>query len=198
MICFCGSFRGPEVFLVDLYGLNKYLAAPRRVQECDYVIIPLLGQVKNEIGERYHLIPLCSTTKSGLPVERWVKCLADTQIALGHTKGLAFCTASVTVAHMKDYELELLDRLHLFQMQDPSLIPPDVNVHEEYGLNRSFHRGSTSEARSRNVPGRDVDLANRWHSFENAKGCRPRLAMHDHNSDICILIPALVRYSHGL
>ena len=24
-VAFCGSFRGPEVFLVDLYGLNKYL-----------------------------------------------------------------------------------------------------------------------------------------------------------------------------
>lgn len=24
MIAFCGSFRGAEVFLVDLYGLKKY------------------------------------------------------------------------------------------------------------------------------------------------------------------------------
>jgi hypothetical protein len=102
------------------------------------------------------------------------------------------------VACIKDYELDILDRLHLVQMQQPAIIPSDVNVHEEYGLSRSFHRGSTSEARSRQVDDRDVDLANRWRTFDNANGRRPRLAMHDHYSDIQLLIPALVRYSYGL
>ena len=71
-------------------------------------------------------------------------------------------------------------------------------VYEEYGLSRSFHHGSTSEARAQKVDNRDVDLANRWHSFENSKGPRPRMAMHDHYYDIRLLIPALVHYSYGL
>jgi hypothetical protein len=66
VVCFCGSFRGPEGFLVDLYGLCKYLNTTRHTSELAYVIIPLLGKVKNEHGERYHLTPLCSSTKSGL------------------------------------------------------------------------------------------------------------------------------------
>jgi hypothetical protein len=69
IICFCGSFHLPEVFLVDLFGLRKYLDTPRHSSELPYVIIPLLGKVKNELGECYHLTPLCSTTSSGLQIE---------------------------------------------------------------------------------------------------------------------------------
>jgi hypothetical protein len=72
VIAFCGSFRGPEVFLTDLYGLRKYLDAPRQHQELPHIIIPLLDRLKNENGERYHLMPLCSATSSGLQVETWM------------------------------------------------------------------------------------------------------------------------------
>lgn len=198
IICFCGSFRGPEGFLVDLFGLAKYLSTPRQIDECSYVIVPLLGRVKNEHGERYHLTPLCSVTKSGLQIERWVRRLVEVQTLHGRTNGPAFCTPNGTVASIKDYEVDILDRLHLIQSGDPSLIPPDVNVYEEFGLSRSFRRGSTSEARSRKVDDRDVDLANRWRTFENSKGRRPRLSMHDHYSDIRLMIPALLRYSSAL
>jgi hypothetical protein len=78
------------------------------------------------------------------------------------------------------------------------LIAEDVQVLEEYGLSRSFRRGATSEARARGIDRDDVDLTNRWRSFEGAKGKRPRMAMRDHYSDIRLLIPALIRFSEGL
>ncbi len=198
VICFCGSFRGPEVFLVDLFGLRKHLDTPRHVKERAYVIIPLLGRVKNEHGERYHLTPLCAVTQSGLEVEKWVRRLVSTQQHQGRFKGPAFTTVTGEVARMKDYELAILDRIHAIQTHQPSIVSPDVNVYDDYGLSRSFRRGSTSEARSRGVSDRDVDLANRWRSFENAQGRRPRLTMHDHYSDIRLMIPALIRYSSSL
>lgn len=198
VVCFCGSFRGPEGFLVDLFGLRKYLETPRRTDEAAYVIVPLLGRLKNEVGERYHLTPLCSTTSSGLEVEKWLRRLASVHEEFGRTKGPAFSTSSGSFARIKDFELDILDRIHTIQTQYPSIVPPDINVYEEYGLSRSFRRGSTSEARARKVDDRDVDLANRWRCFENSKGRRPRLAMHDHYSDIRLLIPALIRYSYGL
>jgi hypothetical protein len=42
-----------------------------------------------------------------------------------------------------------------------------------------FRRGATSEARARGTDKDDVDLANRWRTFEGAKGKRPRMAMRD-------------------
>jgi hypothetical protein len=44
----------------------------------------------------------------------------------------------------------------------------------------------------------DINLANRWRTFDNAQGRCPRLAMADHYSDIRLLIPALLRYSSAL
>jgi len=76
---------------------------------------------------------------------------------------------------MKSYELDILDRLHTVQTRRPDLIPPDVNVYEEYGLSQSFHHGSTSEARSHGVDDCDVDLVNPWRAFIQAHGRRPRL-----------------------
>jgi hypothetical protein len=39
--------------------------------------------------------------------------------------------------------MEILDRLQEIQNRDNDLIPKEVNVHEEYGLARSFRRGAT-------------------------------------------------------
>jgi hypothetical protein len=198
VICYCGSFRGPECFLVDLYGLRKYLNTPRHASELAHVVIPLLGKVKNEHGERYHLTPLCSSSKSGLQVELWVRRLVSSHDAFQHFQGPAFRTKSGAPASSSDYELDILDRLHLIQQHSPELIPADVQVYEEYGLSRSFRRGSTSEARSRNVSEADINLTNRWRTFDKAKGRYPRLSMQDHYSDIRLLVPALLRFSSAL
>lgn len=89
-IAFCGSFRGPEVFLVDLYGLRKYLYRPPQ-EVSDFVIIPLLGKFKGETGERYHLTPLASTTSSGIRVREWVERLVLARAHEGWQHGPAFC-----------------------------------------------------------------------------------------------------------
>jgi hypothetical protein len=198
VIAFCGSFRGPEVFLTDLYGLRKYLATPQSVNEIPHVIAPLLGRLRNENGEKYHLTPLCSVTSSGLQVETWIRRLVLGQEHFGRCHGPAFTTLIGTPAYTPTLEMGILDRLQAVQARHPDLISPDVHVHEEYGLSRSFRRGSTSEARAHNVDDRDVRLINQWRSFDEGRGRRPRLNMQDHYSDILLLIPALLRYSLAL
>ncbi len=196
-IAFCGSFRGPEVFLTDLFGLNKYLAADLSVDGKAYVIIPLLGRFKNELGNQYHLTPLIATTKSGIPVRIWVQRLVDTRLKEGRRNGPAFGDQAGRISYPW-YEREILERFQVVQQRRPDIIPPEVQVLEEYGLSRSFRRGATSVARARGVDPADVDAANRWRTFEDAKGCRPRLAMRDHYSDIRLIIPALLRFSEQL
>jgi len=93
---------------------------------------------------------------------------------------------------------EILDRVHTEQSRRPDLISLEVNVHEEYGLSRSFRRGATTEARNRSVQENDINVVNLWHNVENAKGKRPRLKMQDHYSDIRMMIPALLRFSAAL
>jgi len=74
VIAFCGSFRGNEVFLADLFGLVNYL---RELPEEDHVIVPLLGLYKGEMHQRYHLTPLALTTDLGIPVRLWLERLAE-------------------------------------------------------------------------------------------------------------------------
>ena len=74
-ITYVDSLRGPEGLLVDLAGLQG--------QDEGYVIIALLGQVKGEHGEREHLLPTASETRSGIKVRRWVQRL----IAVNQVRG---------------------------------------------------------------------------------------------------------------
>jgi hypothetical protein len=197
VICFCGSFRGPEMSLVDLFGLIKYASEDRFVEDREFVIIPLLGRFKNELGEQYHLTPLAATTKSGLQVKTWVRRLVETRRLERRERGPAFGTIEGHIPYSW-YEREFIDRFMVIQRQDPDIIEADAMVSEEYGISRSFRRGATSEARARGVDPTDIDLANRWRSFEEAKGRRPRMAMRDHYADIRLLIPTLIKFSEGL
>ncbi len=62
VIAFCGSFKGNEVFLTDLFGLAKYSV---ELASADHVVVPLLGRYKGEAHHRYHLTPLAAVTDSG-------------------------------------------------------------------------------------------------------------------------------------
>jgi hypothetical protein len=197
-IAFCGSFRGQEVFLTDLSGLKKYTQENESPNLAPHVIIPLLGRFKGEIGSRYHLTPMAAKTRSGIDVKVWVERLVEQKALEGRSNGPAFGDSKGNVAQASVYEVEILDRLQMIQNKEPSIIPADILVHEEYGISRSFRRGATSEARARGVAPEDIDLINRWRTFENAKGRRPRQSMRDHYSDIRLMIPALLRFSQAL
>ncbi len=197
-IAFCGSFRGTEVFLTDLAGLHRYATQPPDPSLPAHVIIPLLGRFKNEIGSRYHLTPLAAITASGINTALWVQRLLEVRTLEGRFHGPAFCDVHGALVLPADMELHLLDKLQVVQQHHPTLIPAEIIVSEEYGISRSFRRGATSEARARGVTPDDIDLINRWRTFEHAKGRRPRQKMQDHYSDIRLLVPALLRFSQAL
>ncbi len=95
-------------------------------------------------------------------------------------------------------EMEILDRLRSIQEKNPTVISPDVQVYEEFGISRSFRRGATKEARNQKVSENDINLMNRWRNFEKAGGKRPRMRMQDHYSDIALMIPSLLGFSQAL
>lgn len=92
-------------------------------------------------------------------------------------------------------ESEIVEKLQSIKVSQPGIIPSDVDCAEDFGISRSFRRGATSIARTRGVNDKQVTLINRWQKFESARGKRPNMAMHDHYSDIQILMPELVKFS---
>jgi hypothetical protein len=196
VIAFCGSFWGNEVFLADMHGTAKYLAAVDLPP--DTIIIPLLGRFKGETGERYHLTPLAAVTSSGIQVRSWVKRLVETKVSRGYVRGPLFGDEMGLVVKAKTIEMELMERLQGIKETEPGLIPLDLDVYEDFGISRSFRRGATSTARTRGVDDKYVNLINRWRTFEDAKGQRPTLSMQDHYSDIQIILPELMEFSKAL
>jgi len=194
---FCGSFWGPEVFLVDLHGLIKYTEDKLQVDGKAFIIIPLLGRFKNELGDQYHLTPLAAETQSGIKVRLWAERLIAARKSEHRQHGPAFQKADGACKYGW-LEREILERFQVVQQKHPDIIPADVQVLEDYGISRSFRCRATSEARARRVKPADIDIANRWRSFQDAKGHRPRLAMRDHYLDIRLTIPALLRFSESL
>ncbi len=138
VIAFCGSFRVAEVFLVDLLGLKKYATMDFRYNDKDYVIIPLLGRFKNELGLKYHLNPLAGETSSGIKVKSWVQRLIEVRIREERHHGPAFVNESGIPLPSNDIEEEVINLLLEIQERNKILIPSEVNVQEEYGISRSF------------------------------------------------------------
>jgi len=196
VIAFAGSFRGNEVFLVDMHGVRKYLRSSE--PPADAVIIALLGRFKGETGERYHLAPLAAQTSSGIPIKLWVTRVVELHESRGYLRGPFFGDRKGQLVRPKIIEMELMDKLQRIKVSRAGIIPEDVDVYEDFGISRSFRRGSTSTARVRGVDDKIVTLINRWRTFEQARGRRPAMSMKDHYSDIQILLPELIKYSHAL
>lgn len=177
LIAFCGSFRGNEVFLVDLFGLRKYL---QELKEKNFVMIPLLGRFKGEQHSRYHLQPLAAETSSGLKVRVWVERLVTMMTKGGSIHGPAFGDGKGGIVSARLLEGYLMDKLQQVKDTQPGVIPSDMDCFEDFGISRSFRRGATSTARTRGVGEKQIDLINRWRKFEGAKGRRPAMGMQDH------------------
>jgi hypothetical protein len=160
----------------------------------DHVVTPLLGRFKGEQNSRYHLSPLASVTSSGLQVRAWVECLIEVREQGGRVMGPAFCDRAGEVAPSHSYDSGFVERLSVLQAACPEIIPTEVDISEQFGVSRSFRRGSTSVAWTRGVDDKLVKLINRWRTVELARGRQPTLPMKEHYSDIAILVPELVKY----
>lgn len=111
------------------------------------MIVPLLGRFKGETGEKYHPTPLAAETLSGLRVRDWINHLVEIREVEGRYCGPAFCDKDGSMARSKQYELPIMDRLAGIQEHLTNLIPGDLDVFEDFGISRSFHRGVNPSAR---------------------------------------------------
>jgi hypothetical protein len=66
----CG-LRGEEIMKVDLGGLIKYLESGRNHATCPHLIVALLGSLKGETGEGYHMMVMARELQSGIIAGIW-------------------------------------------------------------------------------------------------------------------------------
>ena len=64
----------------------------------------------------------------------------------------------------------------------------EVNVGEDYGIGRSFRRGTYVRALNTRVSETVASAINQWRNIEQEKGTRPRFIMLEHYADDVLML----------
>lgn len=200
IISYCASLRGEEATLLDLKSSRENtqfgLAHPSK----PHVVITLTGRFKNETGILCHNIPLVETTSSGLKIRVWLERLFDWYGP--NRNGYAFRDENGRKIKTGHYAPDILQ--HLKNIQDSGkpehkgLIGADVDVFEEFGLSRSFRRGSDSRAIEMGLDVLTIELINRWRSTEKSKGKAASFRMIHRYADVRLILGRYLLYSESM
>ena len=193
----CG-LRGEEIMKVDLGGLMKYLDPGRDHATCPHLIVALLGRLKGETGERYHMMVMSRVSRSGIVGGIWADKVVEVNRRNGRTKGHVFTKGRAGQAKIGDFEDEFINRLEGLRLIRPGLFEPGIDIAAAYSLLRSLRRGSNTEAIRNKVEPTIIDLNNRWRKFERARGRMPSLSMQQHYTQVQGILAALWEYSRSL
>ncbi len=159
-----------------------------------HIFIALLGEFKGELGFKYHLMALASTTSSGIELRWWLETLIKVREEEGCVSGPAFINKDGLVALMREYDEILHYFLEMIQRGHPDLISESDDIQANYGLSRTFHRTAEGRAHATNLDLGIQNAMNRWNKIQQAKGMRPRFNMVDHYSHAQNLMHVTWRY----
>ena len=200
ILAFCCGLRGEEVPLVHLDGILRHWDEAMNHPTHPHVVVALLGRFKTEVSEKYHLMPLVPVTRTGLEPEKWLRRMIEwkTSAILPIRRGFVFLDNKGNRARASEYEEDILSELDNIQKETINIIGKDINVFEEFGMSRSFRRGSDAHAVNQGVSTSDIERNNRWRSVETAGPKQAQLRMIHRYADARHIIKALLRYSEPL
>jgi hypothetical protein len=121
----CG-LRGEEIVKIDLAGLLKYLEVGKLDTEHPHGIVPLIGRIKGETGERYHMMVLARETKRGIQSGLWADRVAEASKDRKRERGPVFRNQKGFRAKVGDFEREFVERMINLKVSRPFLIEPGV------------------------------------------------------------------------
>jgi hypothetical protein len=170
----CGSLRGPEVFLLDLAGLWKYiemdkdgvmphepLKAGTNLSRAPHVIATLIGEFKGELGTRHHLLALASITSSSIELQWWLENLMSIREKKGCRTGPAFGHKDGSAGLISENNTILHYFLRILQKEEPDMIFPTDDIKANYSLLHTFQRTADGRARAAQLDRGDQNAMNR-------------------------------------
>jgi hypothetical protein len=187
---------------MDLEATNEFtgrgLEYPEEKKK--HADIALHGRFKNEVGERYHFMPLVRVTDSGLMPVKWMQRIIDWYAEAGGVhRGPVFRQSR---AQQSQFAFSVLMRLVKLSENRPDLMFPDskrVNILTDYSTRRSFWRGATTRAEILGLSSTITDLNNRWRSVEKAQGRRiNHSSMRSYYSGIRLMLVSQLKFSQAM
>lgn len=199
IVAFCCGLRGEELPLLSLCGVRRHLDRAKNHPTHPHVVIALLGRFKSEVSQKYHLMPIVLKTKTGLEPALWINRMVIWYEQRGLVRGWVFRNFKTgDAARSSEYEWDILMEIEKVQKETVGIIDKKVNVLEEYGVSRSFRRGSDTHAQNQGVSISDIERNNRWRSVEHAGSKKVVLRMVHHYEDVSQMLKSLLRYSEPL
>jgi hypothetical protein len=207
------SLRGHEGFYADLHGLLKYIekgkvgVMPEDLEQhfseddaanLPHVVVCLRGKFKSENNEDYHIICLANTTRSGIQLRWWIEKLLSIASSEGRDAGPAFASKAGDLASSTDYDAVFRDYLKQVQ-NETNLIQDDHDIDIHYGISRTPRKSAETRAKQAKLDDSLQDAMNRWRTFENAKGGRPKFKQtRDLYADAVAYMALTWSYSYAL
>ena len=116
------------------------------------------------------MIPIAGETDSGIPFFVWTQRFVNSLARRGHYTGWAFLRPSGERAVAADFRDNIFSKLETIQATT-SLIDPQCDIWEDYGVQRSGRRFFTTHCTIKGVPPHLIELQARW-STDRANGER--------------------------
>ena len=193
-----GGLIGEEFSKADQSVMAEHFN--QAVNRSEFLFVPLmiLGRFKRQVGEKKFFQPLAVKTRDGRNLCTWFTRLMNMQVAGGVCKGPLFANNAGKRMSIAEMDVLFHELFRLIQNHNPSVIPDDVNIEEEYSVFRSLRRGATSESQNAGIPGDVINPNNRWKAFYWSKGINPNLSMMEYYSNADVLAPTLIKFSELL
>ncbi len=116
----------------------------------------------------------------------------------GRTTGWAFSRSNGSRAKASDYKDIIFTELEEIQNDRPDLIDSQVDVWEDFGIQRSGRRFFDTACRLRGVAKSDIEAQCRWMKDRQARGNPVARDMVDCYTEYRLMKPALLRASLAL
>ena len=194
-----GGMRGYEVVWTDLAALIHDIERCEDSEDYTGVGWPIVGRFKMEGGGiGGHVIPIAGTTNSGVEFFKWAQRFVFTLQQNGRMDGWAFARRDGSRAKASDYRDIIFSELEIIQDVRPGLIDPQVEIWEDYGIQRSGRRFFDTFCRLRGVKKSDIEAQCRWMKDRQARGVPVARDMVDCYTEYQLMKPALLRPSQAL
>ena len=166
-----GGMRGFEAVWTDLAALRHDVEHCENADDYSTVAWPIVGRFKAHHGlAGCYMIPIAGTTHSGIKFFTWTQRFLVHLGRRGLAEGWAFQRTDGTRAVAGDYRRDIFSRLEAIQATT-TLIDPDVDVWEDYGVQRSGRRFFATHCTNMGVEPHLIELQARWQT-DRANGER--------------------------
>ena len=198
---FGNGFRGEEVIRAELGEIRKYWVEALSHPSAPHVPWVMAGRFKQLVGEKMYFQPMAIRSRSGIQYKLWMQRMIEAYAQFGIASGPVFRVTGkgpngkVRRANVGDLNPPFHDLLRRVQERWPHVIPPSVNVGDEFGFRRSGRRGATKSALNQEVPTEVIEANNGWRKFMRSKGMLPNMSMVERYSDAKASVVTLIKFT---